>query len=547
MNDDPNSTHQAAESGEALDDAALGSALRSAIGARVGDTVQTPPVSLIAERAAARARTRTVQRSVVGIAASITLLAGGLVAYNAFDTGHDSPTVATEPTVTTPQTDAPTPQTDPSVDGEATTAPLDWTRSDPGQQSNALLVNAAQPYTLGDGRVAAHRWRYGLIVSDDGNDWTSVDIPAPFSPEHAELSSQRWLVTGYGERETDFSEWPVNQAFYSDDQGTTWTELTFDPALSSEASVETALVSNEHMVIVFKVPPDRTKWEAALLSLIEAEGLVPADSTIESWSLIGNEVGFSVAGDPAEDSEPFESLESESLVLFDSHQHSFTISEQDLTWLESHREEGRTVVYAGEGDQTRLTAEHVSWHTTGSSDSEGFYLAMTTPQDELLLTSSDGITWDSTSIDDPTAFAEGLLTTTRIDGWFVEGYESGIRVTSLSRLPDRGAVTATIPGWTHLLSLDVGPAGMVAVGHSSTGSTLSDSELQFGLYEPQLGWSTDGRNWQLQPLADAFGIEQGEADFAVGTDFVVAHVTEFIPNNDFLEAQPAVWFRATVQ
>ena len=48
-----------------------------------------PPVFHIAERAAAQAKARTTRQAVVGIAAAVALVAGGIAAWNALD--NDQP------------------------------------------------------------------------------------------------------------------------------------------------------------------------------------------------------------------------------------------------------------------------------------------------------------------------------------------------------------------------------------------------------------------------------------------------------------------------
>ena len=72
------------------DDQALGEALGSAIGERVDAPATRPPVSSIAERAAARAKARNTQRAVVGIAASVALVAGGFAAWSALESDEPS-------------------------------------------------------------------------------------------------------------------------------------------------------------------------------------------------------------------------------------------------------------------------------------------------------------------------------------------------------------------------------------------------------------------------------------------------------------------------
>ena len=57
-----------------------------------------------------------------------------------------------------------------------------------------------------------------------------------------------------------------------------------------------------------------------------------------------------------------------------------------------------------------------------------------------------------------------------------------------------------------------------------------------------IGWSTDGKDWVWQTLAEA------SVELAVGDEFVLARVTAFKPDDSgILEAQPPEWFTATPQ
>ena len=520
MSNEPTTTQ------EAEADEALGSALGSAISTRVNTSVQTPPVSFIAERAAARARARTVQRSVVGIAASVTLLAGGLVAYNALESDDNSPAVATESAVT-PDTTIPADETPTTIAVEETSLPdepvtsaLTWTGHDTNELFGAGLLDVYAANTVGDGRVVARAWDNTgsqVVVSENGTDWTRVVVPTGVDPQHIDISGDRWLIAGADTSGAGSSF----RAFYSDDQGGNWTELALDSVPEGEPLM--ALASGNNMVIVLKIPADRTARDLQVQALIAAEGLVSGETPIEGWSLQGNTVSFWTA----DSSDP----------------HSFEISDEERSALDASVGDEQIRVYSSDGGTAIVTGQYVSWHTTGSSDAEGFYIAITTPNDELLLTSVDGVTWTETSIDNADAFASGLRSATRVDEWFVGGYDGELRIKSLDQLNDPESTTATMAGMQHLISLDVGPAGMVAAAFPE-GSTGTQPE-------PLLGWSTDGNNWEWLTPSEAFGIEENQAsvDFAVGNDFVLAHVRGFaaIADSDSLEAQPPIWFKATVR
>ena len=62
-----------------------------------------PPVSSIAERAAARAKARNTRRAVVGIAASIAMVAGGIAVWNALDDDQPPEVIVVDQSPTTPE------------------------------------------------------------------------------------------------------------------------------------------------------------------------------------------------------------------------------------------------------------------------------------------------------------------------------------------------------------------------------------------------------------------------------------------------------------
>ncbi len=515
MNSEPTTTQELADADEAL-----GSAIGAAIDARVDTPVAPPPVSLIAKRAEKQARARAVQRTVVGIAASITLLAGGVVAYNAFGSDNGTSTFATNPTVTANTT---VPTTDPPAtdvaDEVPSTSALTWTEDDVNDQFDSDLLDVYGVETAGNGRVFARAWGdvgSQIIVSEVVGDWTRVDIPTGVSPDHVDVSGDRWLLAGQDASQFD----ALARVFYSDNRGADWTEVAIDPVPEGRSSIAMALTSGQQMVIVLKIPADRTAHDLQIQALIAAEGLESGETPIEGWSLQGNTVSFwtTDSADP----------------------HSFEISDEERSALDASVGDEQIRLYSSAGGTATATGQYVSWHTTGSSDAEGFYIAITTPNDELLLTSVDGVTWTETSIDNADAFASGLRTTTRVGEWFVGGYDGELRIKSLNQLNDPAATTATMVGMAHLNSLDVGSAGMVASAfpEDSTGTQP----------EPLFGLSTDGNNWEWLTPTEAFGIEDTAlVEFAVGNDFVLARVMGLVPVADSDSLEPPRWFRATVQ
>ena len=405
--------HRPPENLTEADDQALGEALGSAIRGRVDAPAARPPVSSIAERAAARAKARNTRRAVVGIAASIAMVAGGIAAWNALD--DDQPTqviVVDEP----PTTSEPAPTADP-VDGLPDTPPdappvmpadgtepvtpeslstgpvLEWTEFDPASVFGADVTHIGRIHSVGDGRVLA--LVYGpngsqVMASANGVDWTVVPMPPDFDAEHIDITGSRWLITGLGTNRGTFqgpgllsddqgatpaSETaPIpslrHQAFFSDDQGATWTDLGFslDPAEES-ARVAAALVSGENMVVAVN-----SRKHPDVASVIVARGLVPDKESIRGWTSVeGDTVSFT--RDESSAPESFELTAEEEALLFGG-----------------IREHAR--LYYSDGGPAQVVAEFPGAATGGYGTDDGFHLALLGYyQDEQLLTSSDGLQW----------------------------------------------------------------------------------------------------------------------------------------------------------
>ena len=279
--------HSGSEDQGAAEDLELGAAVGRALRERPETAWTTPPVSLIAERAAARARTRAARRTVAGVAAAAALIIGGAVVWNGLDGGGTGTVVvspddpdAADPDVADPDdagldtaaadgtgtsaassaeadgpvtgaaADDPTTLSDrPAVEDdqpadpdtptpeELSTGPaLQWTEIDPGFVDLYLLES------VGDGRVLARGWRDAdpieadgitqqVVVTTNGVDWIDVPMPAGIFPLLIDISGDRWVVTGEGRLSDAGAIWAgsgpagLGRAFVSDDEGATWTEL----------------------------------------------------------------------------------------------------------------------------------------------------------------------------------------------------------------------------------------------------------------------------------------------------------------------------------
>ena len=226
---------------------ALGDALRET----PDDLVIPPPVTDIAERAAAKARARNARRTVGSVAASVLLVAGGLVAWNSANDGEpeqqelaveSGDEEAAEPAaeVASDAGDAEAMTSElaevpaqPFIDvdpAEYSTAPgLEWVEAvGPGDGSGSLS-------TLPDGRVMVRLWTPDgtgdrVFVTDDGATWDQVPMPAGVSANVVDLGEQLWIVTGWENGDFEFGE----AIYVSTDQGSSWEPLDV-PGLGAEA------------------------------------------------------------------------------------------------------------------------------------------------------------------------------------------------------------------------------------------------------------------------------------------------------------------------
>ena len=250
---------RAAVGATAHDDQSLGAALGRAIGAQV-DAAAMPallPPGVMADRARARVRIRTARRAVVAVAASVSVVFGSVVGWNALSRGATTtvyvtsagPSTPSPPTMPRAEPEAPAPTLIEKDDGsqpaagsptpeDLSTGPvLEWTEMDPGFHDLFGFESA------GDGRVIADAWPEGVepvlwgetVVTEDGTHWETLPLPDGLIPEELDIAGDRWLVTGRY-RNFDAPEGRLNRVFFSDDEGATWTELEFevppDPALA---------------------------------------------------------------------------------------------------------------------------------------------------------------------------------------------------------------------------------------------------------------------------------------------------------------------------
>ena len=483
------------------DDQSLGAALGRAISAQV-DAAAMPallPLSTMADRAAARARMQAARRAVVAVAASISVVLGGVVGWNALNRGDtttvfvtsadpSAPSTETAPVAGGPESSPPT-----GTEGDArsqlaaadtgpndsmrpeaptpqdlSTGPvLQWTEVDPG------FLDLFGFESAGDGRVIAYAWPEGVeqvlhgeraVVTTNGTDWDELPLPDGLIPDEIDIAGDRWLVTGRY-RSFDAPGSRPDRAFFSDDQGTTWTELQFeippDPALASpylqeNLRVAPALVSGERMVLV----------------------------------------------------------------------------------LQGHN---AARIFSSDGSSVELAARYTGGILMGVATADGFALTLLDGPKETTLTSPDGLVWTEEQ-----SFEYGYShRAVTADGTIWRTVSEPLGSFSVQRARDAETPTTVVAfeGLHPTGTLAAGPAGVAVTAFGSLGGQLEagtigglpvwrDRDRTDPLPDAPLwvGWSADGTDWGWQSLLDAFGITEGEAwaQLAVSRDFVIARVETIV-------------------
>lgn len=256
-----------------LGDDQLAEALGDALRATSDDLVIPPPVTHIADRAAARARARATRRTVGSVAASVMLVAGGVLALNnagggdpdrqdvAIESGDPDDPAANPPDGSAdeapeaaflgddPAFSSSRGQTGPSISVDpaeySTGASLQWTEVDGPTQGGGNL------WTLPDGRVMARLWPVAsgadvvgaeaVFVTSDGTTWEPVAMPPGVSPALVDLGERLWVVTGWDDDGSDDGE----AVFVSRDEGASWQRVVIPE--SGESGDDSYLVTRSHV------------------------------------------------------------------------------------------------------------------------------------------------------------------------------------------------------------------------------------------------------------------------------------------------------------
>ena len=551
----------------AAEDLDLGAAVGRALRKRSEAVWAPPPISLIEKRAAARARARAARRTLAGIVASAVLIVGGVVAWNALDGGgtgtvvvspedpdaegrdaKDPDTAAAEGTraaassagadgeAAGPGTgaepgDTGTEEEPPSVEYDQPTDPdgptpeelstgpvLQWTEIDTG------FVDLFRIESVGDGRIIARAWydtdttenvdvAERIVVTTNGTDWTEVPVPSRIIPDHIDISGDRWVVAG-PEAGSDPFDGTLSRAFFSDDEGTTWTELDIglhpDPAPASphvieNAAVTSALVSGENIVLVVA-----TGRSLDLYELLEGRGLVPEGKSVVGWqsSHSGSIVlELADAGTTSGSITLFESRSDavESMSL--TYDELGLTDEERATFDDAGGLNDRVLVYASDGSTVEPATEYEGWAWSGVATDEGFVLMMNGPQ-QTIITSPDGRVWS-----EQPALGNGFSAWTAAAGGTIwqmgsDGFGSfSIRSGGYGEAP---TTAATFEGIQPTGELAVGPAGLII-----TAVPVSDTarDMAFGFPEGRV--AKDGYELRYNEPKGGLTLWDLEADAAV--------------------------------
>ena len=490
------------------DDQALGEALGSAIRGQVEAPASPPPVAHIAERAAARAKARNTRRAVVGIAASIAMVAGGFAAWNALDDDQptevivvDDPAVTAEPASTAAPIDGPSDapseasadRTEPATPESLSTGPvLEWTEFDPASVFGAYASFFGRVESVGDGRVLVEVYSTEgtqVMVSENGVDWTEVPMPPDFSLEQIDIVGDRWLVSGWPEIRIAES---ISQVLFSDDQGANWTDLAIplDPAVGIEtSSVAAALVSGENMVVAVI---GRTRPDVA--SVIVARGLVPDKESIQGWiGVEGDTVSFTRDHDESTVPESFE----------------LTAEEEDFLYggIQTH-----VRLYFSDGGPAELVAAYPGWDTKGYGADDGFHLTLINEEGQRLLTSPDGRHWGRSPLVDgggvPVGQVYAYSGSHQQTIWTAGPTGLDYRVERSEGVYAPSLVTAYPDGIRHIDRLAVGPAGIAVIAEAGVlhelGNTpalrLAEDGYELRYNEPVGGFTL----WDLSEDASVY-------------------------------------------
>ena len=368
---------------------------------------------------------------------------------------------------------------------------LEWTEIDPGFDD----VFELKP--VGDGRVLARAWTDGegpglfgqrIVVSANGTDWAEVPTPEGIFPEQVNISSDRWVVTGRS-LDSGWLEEAVDRVFFSDDQGSTWTEMALELPSSSTSPyavewgrVSSVLVSGEQVVLAvsgFTMIDGQT--------LLEDIGRLPAGKTVVLAAPIPDGVSFTLIDSDVEN--PYGSVRStawnlaaiysqlgeETLPELNFEELVLTYDEVDFTEAErfdlfSPGSGPLTRILAGDATATEVVTGFEGVVLSGAATDEGFIVTAVDDGGGRVLASRDGLVWSEDPSSDPgsasgTIAADGTI-------WRVASENGGSFDIQRAHVGEMPATVATFDGFQYPGPLALGPAGLVLVAQRDLSRSL---------------------------------------------------------------------------
>ena len=376
--------------------------------------------------------------------------------------------------------------------GQFSTGPvLEWTEIDPGFDDVFDLKS------VGDGRVIARAWTDGeglglfgqrFVVSANGTDWAEVPMPDGLFPEQVNIASDRWVVTGQS-LDSGWPEEAVDRVFFSDDQGSTWTEMVIELPSSSTSpyAVElwrasSVLVSGKQVVLAVS---GLTTIDGQ--RLLEDVGRLPAGKRVAFAAPFADGVSFTLIDSDVEN--PFDSvtstawnlaavyshLDEEALPDLMSEELVLTYDEVDFTEAERFDLLGPgsgplTRILAGASTTPEVVAGFEGWVLSGAATDEGFIVTAIDDSGERILSSRDGLVWSEDPSVDPgssggTIAADGTI-------WRVVSETGGSLDIQRAQVGYVPATVATFDGLQYAGALVVGPAGLLMVAQRDLSRSL---------------------------------------------------------------------------
>ena len=502
------------------DDEFLGSALGEAVAREADGPVEPPPVTGIAERAAARAKARRVRHGVVGIAAAAALIAG-LVTWNTLggDGGDGNIQVATQPTAPEPAA--------PEQAGEAAGRP-DPAAPERSEQAGQLDPTdpdgdpAAAPAGPSGDESAAPDPQPGDLPAadpDDGSEEPGSGVTEPDSslltpedlstgptltwtevfldPDSGVLEIYR--IESVGDGRIVARAWgdAGDQAVVTTD-GTTWTAIGLPDGISPD-SIDiggdrwvvggTGMTDSDRRGRVFFSDDDGASWtELTIDAVSEAEPLashcierVQVTSVLASGErmvavvethaeLDLHELLVASGRAPDRDSILYWRYTEDALVVYlgeDTDAESIEVPFDELGLAPGQpapcagpdgRHEQRVHILTSDGDGTEPVGRYDGANTSAISTADGFFITLRTAAGDLLLTSPDGRKWTEHAIS-----AQGYVPVTRGPGGAAWRSARSYDSYSIERL-DVGSGPGTAAEFQGLRPgpiLTAGPAGVV--------------------------------------------------------------------------------------